>query len=100
MRIISVKYLRDFWVRHPASEQPLKAWHEEAKAAVWKTPQDIKDRYRSARFVGSNRVVFNIKGNDYRLIAAIAYRYEAVYVKFIGTHSEYDRIDAQTIEVE
>ncbi|CAN7668553.1 type II toxin-antitoxin system HigB family toxin [Variovorax sp. LjRoot290] len=100
MRIISLKYLRDFWVRHPASEQPLKAWHEEAKAAVWKTPQDIKDRYRSARFVGSNRVVFNIKGNDYRLIAAIAYRYEAVYVKFIGTHSEYDRIDAQTIEVE
>ncbi|CAN7428069.1 MULTISPECIES: type II toxin-antitoxin system HigB family toxin [unclassified Variovorax] len=100
MRIISVKYLRDFGVRHPASEQPLKAWHEEAKAAVWKTPQDIKDRYRSARFVGSNRVVFNIKGNDYRLIAAIAYRYEAVCVKFIGTHSEYDRIDAQPIEVE
>ncbi|CAN7691268.1 type II toxin-antitoxin system HigB family toxin [Variovorax sp. LjRoot84] len=100
MRIISVKYLRDFWVRHPASEQPLKAWHEEAKAAVWKTRQGIKDRYRSARFIGSNRVVFNIKGNDYRLIAAIAYRCEAVYVKFIGTHSEYDRIDAQTIEVE
>jgi mRNA interferase HigB len=100
MRIISVKYLRDFWVRHPDSEQPLKAWHEEAKAAVWKTPQDIKDRYRSASFVGSNRVVFNIKGNEYRLIAAIAYRYEAVYLKFIGTHSEYDRIDAQTIEVE
>ncbi|MBT2325974.1 type II toxin-antitoxin system HigB family toxin [Variovorax paradoxus] len=100
MRIISVKCLRDFWVRHPDSEQPLKAWHEEAKSAVWRTPQDIKARYRSASFVGGNRVAFNIKGNDYRLITAIAYQYEAVYVKFIGTHSEYDRIDAQPVEME
>lgn len=100
MRIISVKYLRDFWVLNPDAEQPLKAWHEEAKAAVWQTPQDIKDRYRSASFVGNNRVVFNIKGNDYRLITAVAFRFEAVYIKFIGTHAEYDRVDARTVEVE
>lgn len=85
---------------NPDAEQPLKAWHEEAKAAVWKTPQDIKHRYRHASFVGNNRVVFNIKGNDYRLITAVAYRFEAVYIKFIGTHAEYDRVDAQTVERE
>lgn len=100
MRIISVKYLRDFWVLHSDSEQPLKAWHEEAKGAHWKAPQDIKGRYRSASFVGNNRVVFNIKGNDYRLIAAVAYRFEAIYIKFIGTHAEYDRVDASTVEME
>ena len=100
MRIISVKYLRDFWELNPDAEQPLKAWHEEAKAAIWKKPQDIKDQYRHASFVGNNRVVFNIKGNDYRLITAVAYRFEAVYIKFIGTHAEYDRVDAQTVERE
>ena len=64
----------------------------------WATPQDIRDRYASASFVGHNRVVFNIKGNDYRLIAAVAYRFQAVYIKFIGTHAQYDRIDAATVE--
>lgn len=100
MRIISVKYLRDFWGCHPDAEQALKAWHEEAKTAAWKVPQDIKNRYRTASFVGSNRVVFNIKGNEYRLIAAVACRFEAIYIKFVGTHAEYDRIDALTVEVE
>ena len=100
MRIISVKYLKDFWVLHPAAEQPLKAWHGEAKVAKWTTPQAIKDQYRSASIVGNNRIVFNIKSNDYRLITAIAYGFEAVYIKFIGTHAEYDRVDARTVEME
>lgn len=98
MRVIAVSTLKDFWKLHPDAEQPLKAWHDEAKHAAWTTPQDIKDHYASASFVGRNRVVFNIKGNAYRLIVAVAYRFQAVYIKFIGTHAEYDRIDAATVE--
>jgi mRNA interferase HigB len=80
------------------SEQPLKAWYDEAKHASWSTPRQIKNRYASASFVGLNRVVFNIKGNDYRLVVAIAYRFQAVYIKFVGTHAQYDKIDAATVE--
>lgn len=98
MKVIAVGALRDFWGRHPDAEQALKAWYDEAKHAVWRTPQDIRDRYASASFVGHNRVVFNIKGNDYRLIVAVAYRFQAIYIKFIGTHAEYDRVDAATVE--
>ena len=98
MKVIAVGTLRDFWARHPDAEQPLKAWCDEAKHAVWRTPQDIRQRYASASFVGHNRVVFNIKGNDYRLIVAVAYRFQAIYIKFIGTHTEYDRVDAATVE--
>lgn len=98
MKVIAVRTLREFWVRHPEAEQPLKAWFDEARAAVWARPQDIRDRYRSASFVGRNRVVFNIKSNDYRLIVAVAYRFQAVYIKFVGTHADYDRIDAATVE--
>lgn len=98
MKVIAISTLRRFWQRHPDSEQPLKAWYDEAKHATWSAPQDIRNRYASASFVGRNRVVFNIKGNDYRLIVAIAYRFQAAYIKFIGTHAEYDRIDAATVE--
>lgn len=98
MKIVAIGTLRSFWMRHPDSEQPLKAWHDEARHARWKTPQDIRDQYASASFVGRNRVVFNIKGNDYRLIVAVASRFQAVHIKFIGTHAQYDRIDAATVE--
>jgi mRNA interferase HigB len=98
MNVVAVSTLRNFWKKHPDAEQPLKAWYDEAKAASWTCPQDIKKNYASASFVGNNRVIFNIKGNDYRLIVAIAYRYQAVYIKFIGTHAEYDRVDAATVE--
>ena len=98
MNVVAVSTLRHFWEKHSDAEQPLKAWYDEAKAALWTSPQDIKKSYASASFVGNNRVVFNIKGNDYRLIVAIAYRYQAMYIKFIGTHAEYDRIDAATVE--
>jgi len=76
------------------------AWHDEVAKAKWVSPQDIKNRYASASFVGRNRVVFNLKGNEYRLIVAVAYRIGAVYIKFIGTHAEYDKIDAETVEME
>lgn len=98
MKVIAVSTLKCFWERHPDAEQALKAWYDEAKHAVWSTPQDIKNHYASASFVGNNRVVFNIKGNSYRLIVAVAYRFQAVYIKFVGTHAEYDRIDAATVE--
>ena len=98
MRIVAIGTLRDFWERHPDSEQALKSWYDEAKAAAWTMPQDIKDRYASASFVGKNRAVFNIKGNEYRLIVAVAYRFQAIYIKFIGTHAEYDKADAATVE--
>lgn len=99
MKVIAVSTLKAYWERHPKSEGPLKAWHDEARQAAWKTPQDIKNAYRSASFIANNRVVFNIKGNDYRLVAAVAYQVGVVYIKFIGTHAEYDAIDAETVEV-
>ena len=100
MRIVAVSYLRSFWETHPEAEQPLKSWVDEVKKANWCQPGDIKRQYRSASILKNRRVVFNIKGNDYRLVVSVAYRFQAVYVKFIGTHSEYDRIDAETVEME
>lgn len=100
MRVIAIATLRDYWEANPSAEQPLKAWHDEAKAATWKSPQDIKNAYRNASVVANNRVVFNIKGNDHRLIVAVAHQVGIVYVEFIGTHAEYDQIDAATIEVD
>jgi mRNA interferase HigB len=100
MRVIALKNIHAFCARHPAAAPSLQAWTEEARHATWKTPQDIKNRYGSASFLKGNRVVFNIKGNEYRLVVAVAYRFEAAYIKFIGTHAQYDVIDAQTIEME
>jgi mRNA interferase HigB len=98
MRVIAVSTLRAFWERHPDAEQPLKAWYEEATNAIWNQPADIKAQYRSASVLKNRRVVFNIKGNDYRLIVAIAYKLQILYVKFVGTHKEYDAVDAETID--
>jgi len=97
VRIISRKTIREFWEKHPDAEQALEAWYHDAKRAVWKTPADIKNVYRNASFVGNNRVVFNIKGNQYRLVVAIQYQHGIIYIRFIGTHAEYDKIDAATI---
>jgi len=99
MRVIAVSTLRDFWQRHPDAEQPLMAWYEEATNATWTQPADIKARYRSASILKNRRVVFNIKGNDYRLIVAVAYKLQVVYVKFVGTHRECDAVDAETINM-
>ena len=99
MRVIAVSTLKAFWERFPDAEQPLKAWYEEASKASWLQPADIKAQYRSASVLKNRRVVFNIKGNDYRLIVAIAYRTQVVYIKFVGTHKAYDAIDAETIDM-
>jgi len=100
MRMIAVSTLRSFWKKHPDAEQPMKAWVEEAVNASWTQPSDIKAQYRSASILKIRRVVFNIKGNDFRLIVAIAYKMQIVYVKFVGTHQEYDAVDAETTEID
>ena len=97
MRIIARKALRDFWSEHTDSEQPLKAWYHDVKRAQWRVPGDIRSVYRNASFLANNRVVFNIKGNSYRLVVAINYAAGIVYIRFVGTHTDYDRIDANTI---
>lgn len=100
MNVVARSKLEEFWKRYPDAEQPLKAWYEEATKADWATPQAIKDQYRSASFRPDRRVVFNIKGNDYRLVVAVAYQFKAVYIKFIGTHAEHDAINVDTVQPE
>ena len=97
MRIISRKVLKDYWEKEPAVKSALQAWHAEAKKAEWSTPADIKAEYGTASILKDGRVVFNIGGNKYRLVVWINYAFFTVYVRFVGTHKEYDEIDAQTI---
>ena len=97
MRIIAKKALREFWERHADAEQALKAWYHDAKNAEWKRPADIRQTYVTASILANNRVVFNIRGNTYRLIVAINYDFGIVYIRFVGTHTEYDHIDAESI---
>lgn len=89
--------LRDFWEIHTDCEEQLKTWYHETERANWQTPKDIKIEHASASFLQDNRVVFNIKGNRYRLIVRINYDYGVLWIRFIGTHAEYDRIDANSI---
>ncbi len=97
MRIIAKKALKDYWEKEPSAKAPLQAWHAEAKNAQWSSPADIKAQYRSASILKDGRVVFNIGGNKYRLVVWINYGFFTVYIRFVGTHREYDEIDAQTI---
>jgi mRNA interferase HigB len=97
MRVIAKRTLRQFWEQYPDAKGPLEAWHEEALKAHWETPQQIKAQFRSASILKGGRVVFNIGGNKYRLILAVDYGRQAVYVKFVGTHRQYDAIDAETV---
>lgn len=97
MRVISVKRLREFWEIHPDAEQPLRIWYRDVRRSNWNTTADIKRSYATASFLPGNRVVFNIKGNNYRLIIVVFYKGGIVYIRFIGTHKEYDRIDPTTI---
>ena len=100
MKIVSVNTLRLFWEKFPDAAQHLMAWVDETRKASWTQPVDIKAQYRNASILKNRRVVFNIKGNDYRLVVSIAYKFGAVYIKFIGTHKQYDAINAETINPE
>jgi len=97
MRIISRKCLREFSTRHPEAIGPLDAWWAEARTAKWKSFNDLKRRYHTADQVAGNLVIFNIGGNKYRLILKIDYRAEMGFVKFIGNHAEYDKIDVKNL---
>lgn len=97
MRVLAKKVLRIFWERFPDAEGALKAWFAEAEKAAWENPAQIKDQYRSASIIGDNRVVFNICGNKYRLVVKINYRIGIVLIRFIGTHKEYDTVNAEEI---
>lgn len=97
MRVIAKKILRDFWLAHAGCEQQLKSWFQEATNASWKNPNQIKKEYPSASILNDNRIVFNIKGNNYKLVVKINYHYQMVWIRFVGTHSEYDKIKANEI---
>ncbi len=89
--------LRLFWKKHADCEQQLKSWYKETTEANWQNPKDIKREYPSASFLADNRIVFNIKGNHYRLVVRINYDFGIVWIRFIGTHTEYDKINTSTI---
>ena len=98
MRVIALKRLRQFWESgHADAEQPLRAWYLEASQADWAGPHDIKARYAHASLLGANRVIFNIGGNKYRLITVVDYVRGGVLIRWVGTHAEYDRINAEEV---
>jgi len=100
MRVIALSTLKAFWASATAysdAEQPLLAWYREVLKADWASPNEVKKRYSSASVLRDGRVVFNIAGNKYRVVAWINYSYRVVYIRLIGTHKQYDEIDAQTI---
>ena len=97
MRIISRRRLVEFWEIHPDAEQSLRAWYSEAKNAHWNSPTEIKAVYSSASILSNNRVVFNIKGNTHRLVVIVEYSQGKMFIRFVGTYTEYDRIDALNI---
>ena len=97
MTLIALSTLKAFWARHPDAKQPLLAWYGEVKHTDWQSPTDLKAEFGSASILQDGRVVFNIAGNKYRLVAWINYPYRVVYIRFIGSHRQYDQIDAQNI---
>lgn len=97
MRVFSRSTLNAFGETHADAREALRAWFAEAEQADWQGPSDIKAQYPAASFLANNRVVFNIKGNHYRLVVAIKYEFKVIYIRFIGTHADYDTIDAATV---
>ena len=100
MRIIALSTLKAFWEKNSAHAdviQPALAWYKHASKANWTTPAEVKADFKSASILRDGRVIFNLAGNKYRLVVWINYAYGVVYIRFIGTHTQYDQIDAQTI---
>ncbi len=99
MRIIAFRTLREFFEKpeYSDSEVSLRAWYHDIKTADWRSSNELKSQYKNASIVGEGRVVFNIKGNNYRLVVAIDYEFQVVFIRYIGTHKQYDKIDAKTI---
>jgi mRNA interferase HigB len=97
MQIIAKRTIRLFWERHPQAESPLRLWFAQVSRASWAGPADIRAMFGSADFIADNRVIFNIGGNKYRLVAHISYAYSRVLIKFVGTHAEYDAIKPESV---
>lgn len=97
MHVLALKTLKLFWQRHPDAEQAIRAWYYEAKNARWAKSADVKARYPSASIVRAERIVFNICGNKYRLIVRVNFGSGTAFVRFVGTHAEYDKVDAETV---
>ena len=97
MHIIKRRTLKEFWQKHSDAEQPLKTWFGITKSAKWQNPSEIRQIFGTADFLQTNRVCFNITGNKYRLVVKVIYELQRVYIRFIGTHAEYDKIDANNI---
>lgn len=99
MRIIAFRTLREFWgnPKYADSELALRSWYHDVKNAEWDNSNELKQQYRSASIVGEGRVIFNIKGNTYRLVVLIDYEFKIIFIRFIGTHTQYDKIDSKTI---
>ena len=96
-RVFAKSTLRAYWEKRPDAEQYLKTWYDTAISSNWKTPNDIKQTYANASILKDNRIVFNINGNTYRLVTKINFEKQWIFIRFIGTHKEYDKIDANTI---
>jgi mRNA interferase HigB len=99
MRVIAKSSLKNFWSQpgHADARGPLHSWYDEAVKATWASPQDVKGQYANASICGNNRVVFNVGGNKYRLVVEMQYRAGIVWVKFVGTHAQYDRVDVENV---
>ena len=97
MRVIAKRTLRDFWLEHTDCEQPLLSWYKVAVKANWTNFNDVKNQFGSCKIVGNDRIVFKIKGNNYRLIIKISFDNQLIWIRFLGTHSEYDMIDAKNV---
>lgn len=101
MPVVAISTLRDFWTQpgRDDAREPLQSWYAVATKASWASPAEVKLQYGNASIVGNNRVVFSVAGNKYRLIVAFAYRVQVAYVKFIGTHTDYYKIDAANVDM-
>lgn len=98
MQIIALRRLRQFWLKHPQAETPIRDWYVRVRQANWAGPAEVKSQFGNAvDFVADNRLIFDLGGNRYRLIVHVAYRYRRVLIKFIGTHADYDKIDPETV---
>lgn len=97
MRVIAISALKEFWEKHPDSEWPLKEWYVKTSRAAWRNLADMRNDFNSVDYVGNQRYVFNIKGNHYRLVVAVKFTPSLVYIRFVGTHDEYNKIDVSMI---
>lgn len=99
MRIIAFRTLKEFWEnpKYADAEVSLRSWYHEAKNSVWKNSNELKQQYKNASIIGDSKVVFNIKGNKFRLVVSIDYDFQVIYIRFIGTHKQYDQFNAKTI---